>query len=219
MLSKVAIVDPQLTHGLPPEITATTGLDALTQLIEPYVCTRANPMTDTVCVEGIRRAARSLARAVTDGKDAAAREDMALASLFGGLALANAGLGAVHGFAGPIGGMFPAPHGAICAALLPHVIEGNLAALRTRASTSKALSRYDEIARIVTNQSQATASDLVPWTRELVNSLPVRSLSAYGITREDFPAIVVAAERASSMKANPLPLTYDELTEILGRAL
>lgn len=219
MLPKVAIVDPQLTHGLPPEITATTGLDALTQLIEPYVCTRANPMTDTVCVEGIRRAARSLARAVTDGKDAAAREDMALASLFGGLALANAGLGAVHGFAGPIGGMFPAPHGAICAALLPHVIEGNLAALRTRASTSKALSRYDEIARIVTNQSQATASDLVPWTRELVNSLPVRSLSAYGITREDFPAIVVAAERASSMKANPLPLTYDELTEILGRAL
>jgi alcohol dehydrogenase class IV len=219
MLPKVAIVDPELTYGLPPEITASTGLDALTQLIEPYVSPRANPMTDALCVEGIRRAARSLRRVVENGTDSSAREDMSLASLFGGLALANSGLGAVHGFAGPIGGMFPAPHGAICAALLPHVIEANLAALRVRAPTSKALDRYDEIARLVTERPQATADDLVTWTRELVNSLPIRPLSAYGITRDDFPAIVVAAERASSMKANPLPLTYEELTGVLDRAL
>jgi len=219
MLPKVAIVDPELSYALPPGITASTGLDALTQLIEPYVSSRANPMTDPLCVEGIRRAARSLRRVVENGADSAAREDMSLASLFGGLALANAGLGAVHGFAGPIGGMFPAPHGAICAALLPHVVEANLAALRARAPTSKSVSRYGEIARLVTDRPNATANDLVTWTRELVNALPIRSLSAYGITRDDFPAIVVAAERASSMKANPLPLTFEELSSVLAAAL
>ena len=117
MLAKVAVVDPELTYDLPPALTASTGLDALTQLIEPFVCARANPMTDGLCVEGIRHAARSLRVAYNDGKNKSARADMAVASLFGGLALANAGLGAVHGFAGPIGGSFPAPHGAICAAL------------------------------------------------------------------------------------------------------
>ena len=132
MLPRVAVVDPELTCDLPPAITASTGLDALTQLIEPYVCSRANPMTDALCVEGIRRAARSLRAAFAEGRNAAARADMAVASLFGGLALANAGLGAVHGFAGPIGGQFPAPHGAVCAALLPQVMEANLRALRQR---------------------------------------------------------------------------------------
>jgi alcohol dehydrogenase class IV len=126
MLPKVAIVDPELTYDLPPEITASTGLDALTQLIEPYVCVRANPMTDALCVEGIRRVARSLRQAWANGHDAKVREDMSVASLFGGLALANAGLGAVHGFAAPIGGMFAAPHGAVCAALLPHVMKSNM---------------------------------------------------------------------------------------------
>ena len=110
MLPRVALVDPELTLGLPPALTASTGLDALTQLLEPFVSGRANPFTDALCRDGLRRCARSLRRAFHDGQDAAAREDMALASLFGGLALANAGLGAVHGFAGPIGGMFPAPH-------------------------------------------------------------------------------------------------------------
>jgi alcohol dehydrogenase class IV len=106
MLARVAVVDPELTYDLPPALTASTGLDALTQLIEPYVCLRVNPMTDGICEVGIRRAARSLRAAFTDGKNAPAREDMAVASLFGGLALANAGLGAVHGFTGPIGGKF-----------------------------------------------------------------------------------------------------------------
>src|SRR5207247_3681173 len=120
LLAKVALVDPELTYDLPPELTATTGLDALTQLIEPYVSCRANPLTDAICVEGIRRAARSLRRAFDNGADKSARLDMAIAGLFGGLALANAGLGAVHGFAASIGGMFSAPHGAVCAALLAH---------------------------------------------------------------------------------------------------
>src|SRR5260370_2585552 len=143
MLPPIALVDPQLTHDLPPALTASTGLDALTQLIEPLVCTRANPMTDALCRQGIVRAARSLRAAYENGHDAAAREDMAIASMFVGIALANAGLGAVHGLAGPIGGMFPAPHGAVCAALLPHVMEANLRTLQQRRPDSVALIKYD----------------------------------------------------------------------------
>jgi alcohol dehydrogenase class IV len=119
MLPTLALVDPELTASMPPAVTASTGLDALTQVMEPYVSNKANPLTDALCREGMRRAARSLRRAYEDGRDAAAREDMAQASLFGGLALANAKLGAVHGFAGPLGGMFPAPHGVVCARLVP----------------------------------------------------------------------------------------------------
>ena len=133
MLPRVALVDPELTYGLPPAVTAATGLDALTQLIEPYVSARANPLVDAICVEGIRRVAGALRRAYHDGADREARRDMALASLFGGLALANAGLGVVHGFAAPLGGSWKAPHGALCAALLPHGMAANVAALRARA--------------------------------------------------------------------------------------
>src|SRR5438309_1497666 len=149
MLPKVALVDPELTHNLPAELTASTGLDALTQLIEPYVSCKANPLTDSICAEGIRRAARSLRRVFDNGADKSAREGMALASLFGGLALANAGLGAVHGFAAPIGGMFDAPHGAVCAALLPHGIEANLRALRERSPGHPAIARYAQIRQVV----------------------------------------------------------------------
>ena len=119
MLPRVALVDPELTYSLPSAATASTGLDALTQLIEPYVSARANPLADALCVEGIGRAAGALGRVYRDGMDRQARRDMALASLFGGLALANAGLGVVHGFAAPLGGQWNVPHGALCAALLP----------------------------------------------------------------------------------------------------
>ncbi|HXT39521.1 MAG TPA: iron-containing alcohol dehydrogenase, partial [Candidatus Angelobacter sp.] len=159
MLPRVALVDPELTYNLPPAITASTGLDALTQLIEPYVSCRANPLTDAICTEGIRRAARSLRHAFDNGADKAAREDMALASLFGGLALANAGLGAVHGFAASIGGMFPAPHGAVCAALLPHVMQANLIALHERDPRAEAVRRYVEVARLLTGSERAGAAE------------------------------------------------------------
>ena len=147
MLPRVAIVDPQLTLGLPRAMTASTGLDALTQLIEAYVCLRANPMTDTLCLDGLRAVKSSLVRACEDGNDAAARAGMSYASLLGGLALANAGLGVVHGFAAPIGGMFDAPHGAVCAAILPYGMEANIRALRERSPEGGALARYREIAR------------------------------------------------------------------------
>jgi alcohol dehydrogenase class IV len=218
MLPKVAVVDPELTYDLPPALTASTGLDALTQLIEPYVCSRANPMTDALCVEGIRRAARSLRAVFADGRNAAARSDMAVASLFGGLALANAGLGAVHGFAGPIGGQFPAPHGAVCAALLPHVMEANLRALRQRQPAAQTLPRYEEVARLLTGHASATAEAGVEWVRKLVAELRIPSLGHYGLKREHTTELVEKASQASSMKANPITLTPDELGGILERA-
>jgi alcohol dehydrogenase class IV len=219
LLAKAAVVDPELTYDLPPAVTASTGLDALTQLIEPYVSARANPMTDALCVEGIRRAARSLRAAYADGRNATARLDMAVASLFGGLALANAGLGAVHGFAGPIGGQFPAPHGGVCAALLPHVMEANLRALRRRQPAAQALPRYETVARLVTGNAGATAEAGFEWVRKLVADLQVPSLGHYGLKREHTSGLVEMASQASSMKANPITLTPDELAGILERAL
>jgi alcohol dehydrogenase class IV len=219
LLPRLAIVDPDLTLPLPPEVTASTGLDALTQLIEAYVCLRPNPLVDALCVEGLRRATRSLRRAFEQGSDAAAREDMALASLFSGMALANAGLGAVHGFAAPIGGMFHAPHGAVCAALLPHVMDVNVRALRQRGPASEALRRYDDVARLLTGKSSVAAEDGVKWIRETCRVLRIPSLRNYGITERDSALLCEKAAVASSMKANPIVLTAEELHEILLRAL
>jgi alcohol dehydrogenase class IV len=219
LLAKVALVDPELTYDLPPAITASTGLDALTQVIEPYVCSRPNPMTDALCVEGIRRAARSLQTAFEKGHDAAARLDMSVASLFGGLALANAGLGAVHGFAAPIGGQFHAPHGVVCAALLPHVMEANVRSLRQRQPASEPLRRYDEVARLVTGSGTATAEAGIEWVRKLVTNLRIPGLGQYGLKREYTAELVGKAAQASSMKANPITLTPEELAWVLERAL
>ena len=218
LLPDVALVDPELTYDLPPGLTASTGLDALTQLIEPYVCVRANPLTDGFCMEGIYRVARSLREAVFHGSDKSAREDMAMAGLLGGLAQANAGLGAVHGFAGPIGGMFPAPHGAICGALLPHVMAANLHALRVRDPHSYAFSRYCRIATILTGNPQATADAGVEWVRQLVAELPIAKLGDYGIREEHVADIIAKAANSSSMKANPIVLTPDELAQTLRLA-
>lgn len=219
MLPRVALVDPELTHSLPPDITASTGMDALTQVLEPLVSNRANPLTDGICREGLARASRALRRVVIDGKDAEARAEMSLTSLFGGLALANAGLGAVHGFAGPLGGMFHAPHGALCACLLPYVTAANIAALRERAPQNPALERYDEIAAILTGNSAARANEAVDWLKELIADLGIPPLSQHGITHNDFSEIIEASARASSMKANPITLTRDEMASILANAL
>jgi alcohol dehydrogenase class IV len=231
MLPKVAIIDPELTHGLPPEITATTGLDALTQLIEAFVSCRANALTDTLCRDGIARAASALpsafahaslpdaAPARTDPRYHAAREGMALASLWSGIALANAGLGAVHGFAGPLGGMFGAPHGAICAALLPQVMLANIDASRQRAPADPALGRYTEIGRMLEQRLDATAEDGVDWVRRLCADFNIAPLARHGVTAGHFPALVAGARRASSMKGNPIALTEEELTAVLQRSL
>ncbi len=219
LLARIALIDPELTYELPPAVTASTGLDALTQLIEPYVSSRANPMTDALCLEGIRRAARALPAAFANGRDTGARHDMCLASLFGGLALANAGLGAVHGFAGPIGGLFPAPHGAVCAALLPYVMEVNLRAVRSRQPNGETLARYQSVARLLTGDPSASADAGAEWIGRLVRELKIPQLSAYGLTVRSLDELVEKSSKASSMKANPIVLTPPELHEILSRAL
>ncbi len=219
MLPSVALVDPELTYDLPPAITAASGLDALTQLIEPFVSVKSNPLTDAICREGIRLAAGSLRRVYENGADTLAREGMALASLFGGLALANAALGTVHGFAGPLGGMLDAPHGAICARLLPLVMKANLKALKSRQAGHPSIERYDEIAQIVTGNKNAVAQDGMKWVSELVSELNIPPLSAHGMTRAQIPEAVEKTMKASSTKGNPIALTEAELRVILEEAV
>ncbi len=219
LLPKLALVDPELTLNLPRAITAATGLDALTQLIEPYVSSRANAMTDVYCVDGLRRVAGALPRVWEDGQDREARIAMSHASLLGGMALANAGLGAVHAFAAPVGGMWKAPHGAICAAVLPHAIEVNVEALRRRAPANPALRRYDEIARVLTREPHAIADDAVLAITNFCDRLEIPPLRAYGVTEADIADLAEQAARTSSMKGNPIQLTPEELCEIALRAL
>jgi alcohol dehydrogenase class IV len=269
MLPDLAIVDPECTLSAPPAVTAATGLDALTQLLEAFISRKASPMTDGFCREGLPRVVRALRRAVENGADLKAREEMALGSLFSGLALANAGLGAVHGFSGPVGGMFDAPHGMVCAALLPHTMKANLAALRERVSENivgqgchslrsllrnseaplplveslypeslctdtrsrirearptkeddpihyRAIERLTEFARMT---GGSTAEDGIKWIAGLCRDVQVPSLAALGVAENDFPALVGNAQRASSMKTNPVELTVDELKQILCAAL
>lgn len=217
MLPRVALVDPELTYGLPKEITAYTGMDALTQVIEPFVSNMANPLTDAICREGMRYGAGKLSYAYEVG-DPEARHEVALMSLFGGLALANAKLGAVHGFAGVLGGMYDAPHGAICAALLPYATEVNLRAMNQRAADNPATWRYDEVAQLLTGRADAGAQDAVAWLAELLSKLAIAPLRTYGIQQDDFAEIVAQSANSSSMKGNPIVLTDDELTEILEKA-
>jgi alcohol dehydrogenase class IV len=221
MLPRLALVDPELTYGLPPEVTATSGLDALTQLIEPFVSVKANPMTDAICREGLSHAAWSLRRAYKDGSDKDSRHAMSLASLFGGLALANSALGAVHGFAGPLGGMLHAPHGVLCARFLPLVMEANINALEERHPDHPAYARYGEIARILTGDPQATPLDGAAWTSELVEDLKIPRLATYGMKPGDFALqeAVQNTQKANSFKGNPILLDGKELRAILEKAL
>ena len=219
LLPAIAVIDPELTHSLPPEVTASTGLDALTQVLEPFVCNTPTPLTDALCRDGIARAGRSLIKAYQDGQDADAREDMSLVSLYGGMALANARLGAVHGMASPLGGMYPAPHGAVCARLLPLVMEANLQALRSRQPDSPALGRYEEIARRLTGNPSASAEEGINHLRNLCAEMAIRPLREYGLRVEDFPSLVAQSQKASSMKGNPIPLTEKEIVHILNGAI
>lgn len=219
MLPRLALVDPELALGLPAAETAATGMDALTQLIEPYLSCRANPMIDALCRDGIGRVARALPQAVREPGDLAARSDLALGALYSGMALANSGLGAVHGFAAPIGGLFSAPHGAVCAALLAPVLRANLAALRKRAPQHPALGRMAEVARWVTGDMTAGADEAAVFCSALCCSLSIPRLGAWGVRAGDVALIVEKAAAASSMKGNPLPLTEGELAAALEAAL
>jgi alcohol dehydrogenase class IV len=219
LLARLAVVDPDLLEGVPRQVLASSGLDALAQLVEPYLSSRANPLTDALAVEGMRRSARSLRAACLEGLTAERREDLALASLFGGLCLANSGLGAVHGFAAPAGAALGAPHGALCAALLGPCLSVNLRALRARAPGSAAEARFGELARRITGRADAAPEDGIAWVEELCRDLGVRGLAAHGLAELGVPELVARARVASSMKANPIVLTEDELEEIVRRAM
>jgi len=215
MLPRVALIDPELTYALPPEITATTGMDALVQVIEPLVCAAPNPLVDALCREAIGRGARALPRVVEDGSDNVARREMCYVSLCGGLALANAKLGAVHGFAAAIGARYPAPHGAVCAALLAPVMAANLRALRQRDPQNPVLERYAEVARLLTGDLESCPEDGAAWAEGLASRLKIPPLSAYGLKSEHYAEVAAAAAKASSMKGNPVVLREEELVAVL----
>lgn len=218
LLPRLAVVDPQLTLSLPPAVTASTGMDALTQVIEPFVSKKANAFIDLFCRAGIKSGAGSLLKAYQNGQDEEAREGMAFTSLMGGLALANAGLGAVHGFAGPIGGLYSAPHGVVCACLLSPVIKVNARALAAREPEAIALMKYQEIAQLVTGKENATVTDLGDWVEELRLSIAIPPLRDYGVKLSDLDLLVEKGAVASSMKTNPILLQRGELREILEMA-
>ena len=219
MLPDIALVDPVLTHSLPPDATANTGMDALTQLLEPFVSHLANPITDAFCEAGLRRAGRSLRRVYAEPRDAAARADMALASTLGGLALANAKLGAVHGFAGVLGGMTGAPHGTLCAALLPACMAANIDALAARSPDWPALPRYRRAAQLLLDSPAATADDALTWMRETSDIFGIPRLGELGVKADMFADIAAKSQVSSSMKGNPVALTAQELESILRAAL
>lgn len=216
MLPRLAIVDPALTDDCPRAITLASGLDAITQVIEPYVSTRANAMTDALCRDAIPRGLAALRR-LMEAEDAAARDEIAWVSLCGGIALANAGLGAVHGLAGPLGGLSKAAHGAICGALLPHVILAN----RQAVTDAAAAARLDDVGRWIATafgKPDASLADgcaaLAGWSRAA--GLP--GLTQLGITAEIRTKAAIAAATSSSMKANPAALSAATLAKVMAAA-
>ena len=219
MIPRVALVDPELTVSCPPPVTAASGLDALTQCLEPFVSVRATPLTDGLAREGLRRAATGLRAAHADGGDLAARTDMAMCALLGGMALANAKLGAVHGLAGVIGGTADVPHGMACAALLAPVIEANVRALRAVAPGSSVLDRYDEATQLLTGKPGASVEDGLAWIGETVSLLGVPGLAAFGLGPGEADGIAAKAATSSSMQGNPVPLSHDELKAVVLQAL
>ena len=219
MLPTVALIDPELMLSMPPAVTASTGLDAFTQLLEAFTSNKANPLTDALCREGLKRVSRSILKAYTNGANLEARTDMAMGSLFSGIALANAGLGAVHGFAGPIGGMFKAPHGMVCASLLSAVVKTNLHALKARDPENPALDKYVEAALLITENPDASINALLMWIEQLCRQMQVPGLNAFGIDASDIPTMVEKGKRAGSMKGNPIALTDEELAQILRESL
>lgn len=219
MLPVTAVVDSRLCHSLPPAITAATGLDAFTQVIEPFLSPFANRFTDALCEKAIPLVPKALRAAVNDGNDVQARDDMAFVSVSGGLALANAKLGAVHGLAGPLGGMFDAHHGAVCGRLLPQALRVNLAALRQRAPDSPSLERHQRLAALLTGDATAPPEAAIDIVSELARDVQTVPLANYGVGPAHFDELVTKAQNSSSMKGNPIVLTRDEVASILLAAL
>lgn len=219
MFPNLALVDPELTYSLPPSLSAQTGFDALTQLIEPFVSIFATPFTDGICREGLLRVCENLEAVCHDGANRVAREAMSLAGLFGGIALSNAKLGAVHGIAGPLGGLTGAPHGALCAALLEGVMEANIQKARATNANSRTLERFQELACLLTGKKNARLADGPDWVRSLRKKVAIPPLASWGVTEAVFPQLVKKAVASSSMKGNPVVLSEEDILRICRKAL
>lgn len=206
MIPRVAVIDPELSESCPIAVAASAGLDALTHLIEGYVSIGAQPTTDALALKGIVLAAKGLVGLSRGEPDV---ESMSLASFWGGIVLANAGLGAVHGLVAPLGGRFAVPHGMGCACMLTATMRMNIKALRERLPGSPALGRYAEVAEALRE---------IPQLDDIRRDLGVPSLKAFGFTPDQTPA-VIAGSRAGSMNYNPITLTDSELEQILLESL
>lgn len=222
LLPRIALIDPELAVGVPAAVTARSGMDALCQLIEAFTSRGAQPITDALARESIGRAARALPRAVANGQDRDAREEMALAALFSGIALTHAGLGAVHGFAAPAGANYPIPHGTVCARLLPPVVAANAAALADQAPDHPGLDKYRELGRLLTGRTELPDDQAIEAAvrllTQMVEQLEIPRLSDFGLQPEGFPPLIARARRSSSMRYNPVTLSDTALEEILRQA-
>lgn len=213
MLPDLAIVDPTLTYGMDPVMSGCCGMDAFTHLMESYVCGDPNPLTDMVCEEGLRRLAGAILPACEDD-DPRARADMSFAALLGGMALANAKLGAAHGLASSLGGRLDAPHGLITAQLAPYVMQENVLAAR-EAGRGDVLNRYRQLACILTGRMNAEIIDGVMWTKRTLKRLNLPYVSDYGLCEVSFDAVAEDALLSNAIKGNPLPLNKSRLLSIL----
>ncbi|MBK1635796.1 iron-containing alcohol dehydrogenase [Rhodovulum adriaticum] len=211
MLPDLALVDPALTDDCPRAVTLASGLDAVTQVIEPYLSAKANPMTDALCAAAIPRGLAALAR-LMQAEDAGARDDMALVSMCGGIALANAGLGAVHGLAGVIGGRYGAAHGAICGRLLVPVLRTNAAAMRAAGMDMARMAQVQGWIGAVFGADDPLAR-FQGWID--VQGLPRMADMAPGLAAAE---VAQASAASSSMKGNPVPLDAETLVQLLESA-
>lgn len=223
LLAKIVLVDPVLGKDVPSKVIAQSGMDALCQLIESYTSNGAGPMTDGLAMTGLKRAPSALKRAYQNSQDLDALSDMALAAMLSGMTLANAGLGAVHGFAAPLGANFPIPHGAVCAALLPNVVRANVAALRASSKDHPTLARYAHIGRAAGAAPATADADtvefLIQFLFDLSQDLHIQPLSAFGVEDKDVDRIVALARKASSMRFNPIVLDDAVLASVLRDAI
>ena len=212
MIPDLAIVDPALTDGCPKSVTLAAGLDAVTQVIEPYLCSAPNPFTDALCQTAIPRGLAAVVR-LMEQEDEAARDNLALCSVIGGISLANSGLGAVHGFAGPLGGWTGGAHGAICGTLLPHVLAANEGLVSDAAKPRFNWVR-EQIADALGCDAHKAFGELANWIRQ--QGLP--TLADMGLVAEDFPVVARQAMQSSSMRKNPVDLSEGDLVDILTKA-
>jgi alcohol dehydrogenase class IV len=208
--ARVAITDPELTLGMPPALTAATGLDALTHAVESYLSTGATPPSEGLSLRAIRLIGESLRAACRDGNDRAAREGMAMGSMLAGMAFANSGLGLVHGLVHSVGARYGVPHGACCGRLLPYVLRFNLPAAKEKLA---------EVAQALTGNAAATADDAVTGVEALLRDVGVPfGLADIGIRGEDMDVLAKDGLVAGAVRTNPRQPTEADALAILEGA-